>query len=376
MKRRTQLIITVTALLIMVRISTAQQPKDIRHVVVAAKDGQFHGWPANNGVWQWGDEILVGFTQGDFIIRNGHNISETHRSYLARSLDGGRSWKFWDPENFVGDNRKKSVIKSPVDFTAPGFVMRITSSQYHGNDDPEGGFFYSYDKGASWNGPYALGNIAGHKEFEGEILTPRTDYMVLGKQDCLIFISSQIPDTRMSDKISVMRTQNGGKTFEFMSRIVPSSDPHRAVMPQSIRTSGNRIVTAVRRRNVSSSDNCWIDAWESRDLGKSWSFLSRVGETGKGNGNPPALIQLEDGRLCCIYGNRTNKQVLGRYSNDGGKTWGETFVVREGYDSGFDDEDLGYCRLVQRPNGKLVAMYYWASKEHPQQHIASSTWTP
>ena len=36
----------------------------IEHSIAAIEEGRFHGWPANNGVWQWGDEILVGFTQG------------------------------------------------------------------------------------------------------------------------------------------------------------------------------------------------------------------------------------------------------------------------------------------------------------------------
>jgi hypothetical protein len=34
-----------------------------RHTIVAFEEGRFHGWPANNGVWVWGNEILVGFTQ-------------------------------------------------------------------------------------------------------------------------------------------------------------------------------------------------------------------------------------------------------------------------------------------------------------------------
>ncbi|MDW7681187.1 MAG: hypothetical protein SCK70_11520, partial [bacterium] len=30
-----------------------------KHVIVADEPGYFFGWPANHGVWQWGDEILV-----------------------------------------------------------------------------------------------------------------------------------------------------------------------------------------------------------------------------------------------------------------------------------------------------------------------------
>ena len=41
-----------------------------------------------------------------------------------------------------------------------------------------------------------------------------------------------------------------------------------------------------------------------------------------------------------------------------------------------DDPDLGYTRLVERTDGRLVVMYYWATAENPQQHIAASIWTP
>ena len=33
------------------------------HVIVYRETGKFAGWPANYGMWAWGDEIVVGFTQ-------------------------------------------------------------------------------------------------------------------------------------------------------------------------------------------------------------------------------------------------------------------------------------------------------------------------
>ena len=41
--------------------------------------GRFGGWPANNGVWIWGDEILVGFELGyhDPETTGGHAILGT-----------------------------------------------------------------------------------------------------------------------------------------------------------------------------------------------------------------------------------------------------------------------------------------------------------
>src|SRR5690606_36365357 len=35
----------------------------VQHLKIYAEDGRFAGWPANNGIWMWGDEILVGFVE-------------------------------------------------------------------------------------------------------------------------------------------------------------------------------------------------------------------------------------------------------------------------------------------------------------------------
>lgn len=55
---------------------------------------------------------------------------------------------------------------------------------------------------------------------------------------------------------------------------------------------------------------------------------------------------------------------------------GEEIVLRSKYGSLDSWADMGYVRLLERSDGKLVAMYYWASPEHPQQYIAASIWQP
>src|SRR5436309_41302 len=79
----------------------AEKPAVIRHVKVYAQPGRFGGWPANHGLWAWGDEILVGFSAG-YARDNGpgrhaidHDRPEEH--LLARSKDGGRTWAVESP---------------------------------------------------------------------------------------------------------------------------------------------------------------------------------------------------------------------------------------------------------------------------------------
>ena len=76
--------------------------RTMQHVKVYAKVGRFGGWPANHGIWSWGNEILVGFGAGYYknLGPTRHHIdrqaSEEH--LLARSLDGGLTVR-----NITGD---------------------------------------------------------------------------------------------------------------------------------------------------------------------------------------------------------------------------------------------------------------------------------
>jgi len=38
--------------------------------------------------------------------------------------------------------------------------------------------------------------------------------------------------------------------------------------------------------------------------------------------------------------------------------------------------DLGYTRSVQRPDGKIVTIYYYNTVENPEQHIVATIWDP
>ena len=144
-------------------------------------------------------------------------------------------------------------------------------------------------------------------------------------------------------------------------------------MSSTARISDTRLVTALRRKYPDQ----WVDVFVSNDNGGNWRFLSKVADTGGWNGNPPALLRLKDGRLCCVFGNRTKRQMLAKYSTDDGLTWSPELVLRDDFQAdSHNDPDLGYPRLVQRTDGKLVAMYYWATKERPQQHIAATIWDP
>jgi len=155
-------------------------------------------------------------------------------------------------------------------------------------------------------------------------------------------------------------------------------------MPAVCRLKDGSIVATVRANRVERDAKGeafmagHVDAYGSADQGRTWSFLSRVGETGGAmqNGNPPALVALEDGRIACAYGDRRTARIMMRLSSDGGKTWGDELVARDDFHKDEDGtSDMGYPRLVTNHDNNLVVVYYWATKEIPQGHIAATILT-
>ena len=383
--------------------------KDAEQIIVYGEANRFAAWPANNGAFVLeGNEILVGFTEAPYVLKqNDHNIGDPMTSWLARSLDGGASWEAFDPVNYVGDfgnEPELKILEGPINFEAPRFVMRIVGTAYHGADDPRGHFFFSYDAGITWNGPFGFGDLLHHPEIEkyglGEI-TPRTDYVITGKNECLFFLSAREMGEFGTDRLFCLKTVDGGRTFDFMGWIVKpfkeeelgetfklqlykdeSKNPYatqcRAVMSQTFEMESGKLLSVMRRKYVPEEGKSknWVDAYASLDGGKTWSFQSKVGDAGNGNGNPPALGITTDGRLCAVFGERKYGTIQMAYSSDEGKTWTEPLIlIDEFWSEDMEYNDLGYPRVVSRSDGKMVAIYYYSTKEQ-LHHIHATIWDP
>lgn len=351
-----------------------------KHVVIYHRAEAFAGWPANGGMWVWedGKEVLVGFETGKFEERKGHNITGKHANALARTTDGGDSWIIEKPEGYFQAGMKAKSLTGPIAFDAPDFAMRVLAEGY-GVSSPGGcAVSVSKDRGRTWDGPFQLSGLGELVELKGtNEITNRTDYLPMGRGSCLLMSSARPAGEGKVDRVFAARLADGGRKVEFAGWVVSPKDPDRGVMPSTVRVDKVGLVTAVRRRPADASKCCWIDCYSSPDDGKSWKLLGKVADTGKGNGNPPALARLRDGRLCCVYGDRARREIRARLSGDDGATWGEELSLRDGYKADqFDEADLGYPRLFQRPDGKMVAVYYWADEDRPEPHIAATIWLP
>lgn len=332
----------------------------IVHGVVFQQEGRYAGWPANNGIWNWGNEILVGFVEAEHLdVKGLHTYDRsTARNKYARSMDGGVTWVIedafdigqtaWGYDNNVSKEMSvlpKAMSEPIPDFTDPNFIFTI---QRHNNSDGPSHFYYSIDRGHSWSGAFWFPNM------NTSGVASRTDYIVDSGKEMSAFITVAKSNKR-EGRVALARTLDGGVNWKIVSWIGDEPDGFD-IMPSSIRLSSEKLLTVIRTRTA--TGNNLLTSHISYDNGNSWDKLDNpVLDTGKG-GSPAALIKLKDGRLALayIYRSDNGSRVNLRISDDDGLTWNDEIVVR-GMDGA--NRDCGYPRMVQREDGKLVIIYYW-----------------
>jgi len=336
-----------------------------KHVMVYFEPGRFGGWPANHGIWSWGNEILVGFTRGYYkdMGDDDHHIDleKPQIDVLARSLDGGETWSVEEPIDLRPPVPQHEAADCPgnIDFTHRDFALTVRMADI---DVGPSFFHYSYDRGRTWSGPLKL------PQFDTPGIAARTDYLVNGKHDCMLFLTAAKTDRREGRPLCV-RTRDGGKTWAFVSWIGPEPKGY-AIMPASARLSDSHLLVIVRCRE---SEHAWLSTYLSQDNGQSWEYLNDP-VPDLAEGNPAALVKLRDGRLGLTYGVRAAPfRICAKLSGDAGRTWTDEIVLR---DDGAT-RDLGYTRNVQRPDGKVVTVYYFNDPTTgPERYIAATIWHP
>lgn len=339
---------------------SAQESKDIQNTTVYYEEGRFAGWPANQGIWSWGDEILVGFVASDYQEDAGFHTYDqnTARHKYARSFDGGLTWTIedaleggqsgWGYDHDLDEDAAEQPVflKEPVEsFLDPGFVLTFVR---HNNHDGPSHFYYSEDKGKLWNGPFSF------PDFGTPGVATRTDYIVEDKQELQAFLTVA-KENGKEGRVAMVQTTNGGVDWEFVSWIGPEPDGFN-IMPSTVQISENELLTVFRSRSANPVRD-FIQAFRSDDNGKTWQKVSEpVADTGH-YGSPPALVKLDDDRLALAYAYRSQygSRICLRISDDEGKTWSHEIPVR----SDGANADVGYPVMVQRQDGKLLIVYYW-----------------
>jgi hypothetical protein len=340
-----------------------------KNVIVFKEAGRFGGWPANHGIWTWGNEIVVGFEIGYHESKTeGHTIDakRPRERAQARTVDGGVTWEVEHPEAFAGG---KTPVKCAdgIELTHPDFAMKLVMTDNENAANGPSYFFYSYDRAKTWQGPFSL------PTFGQAFIAPRTDYLVNGKSDCTLFLTAIMPTNgEKGARPFCARTYDGGGNWQFLSWIAPEPEEGFSIMPSSLRISKTRIISAIRRGATS---HHWTELFASDDDGRNWIFVNdcTLGRKEKDHYATPHLLELEDGRICITYGFRSAPfGIRARLSSDKGLTWDDEIILRK--DGG--NWDLGYPRSAQRPDGKIVTIYYFNDDPQKERHIAATIWEP
>ncbi|MCA9062411.1 MAG: exo-alpha-sialidase [Planctomycetaceae bacterium] len=313
--------------------SQAQPGHVLQHQIVYQHDGHFAGWPANNGIWNWGDEIVVGFTLGHYRKNpdGGHDIDRERPSTTrqARSRDGGVSWETEVPAfiDVNGRERATTQLTSAIDFSNPNLALRFRDDR----------FYASTDRCHTWSGPFQLPTF-GRPE-----LLARTDYIIESPQQVTAFVAASKDNGKEGQPLCI-RTTNGGLTWNRVGWIgqQPPETYGYAIMPATVALGDRGYLSMIRRGGVFDGEKqWWLETWLSPDLGQSWYQLDQPRI--ENAGNPATLTRLKNGEIAMTYGWRLPPYgIRGKVSYDNGQSWSSEFVLTADGVSW----DLGYPRTI------------------------------
>ncbi len=345
--------------------------------VIYKDPNRYAGWPANYGMWGWGNEIVLMFTSGFPDQDGGFHARDRSQPFVAmqaRSLDGGETWSVCEAPLAFGvglgahEHLNPSVLVSldqvifeppkSLDMSSPNFAVMCGKTGLR--EGAISWFYASNDRCENWIGPFAL------PMFEQLGIAARTDWLINGPRSAIVLLTSTKSDGN-EGRVFACKTEDGGASFEFVSWINEFPDGYN-IMPSSVRLEDGDIVTAIRSKG-SKRNNCWVDIYKSDNNGKTWKYVAQpVPDTGEG-GNPGSLIKLNDQRLVMTYGSRkTPYGIFAVISENGGDLWSDPILLRES----FGNHDIGYTRSVLREDGKVVTAYYINDDPNAERFIEAT----
>ena len=357
-----------------------------QHVDVYHEPGRYGGWPANHGIWSWGDEILVGFSAGHMAepgSRGFHLIDKKkpEEHLLAKSRDGGETWNVYDPSDYspgwIGamkgrgnfPDEPEPLEPHEMDFSSPYFCM--TCRMVAPSTTKVSRIYCSGNRGGNWTGPFELPGF-GVRGTAG-----RTDY-IIGPEvgHCQIFLTAMKEKDGREGRPFMAETIDGGLSWRFVAWMSEEPGSGYSIMPSTVRLRNGEMISAIRKSGLRSQlklhGRCWIEIHRSFDDGQTWGPGGHIPVPDAGrSGNPGHLLLLKDGRLVLTYGyRRPMYRIRATVSEDDGKTWRDIADVR----SNAGGPDIGYTRSVQRTDGKIVTIYYWHDKPESERYIAATIW--
>jgi len=277
-------------------------------------------------------------------------------------------------------------------------------------DAPTGGramITKSTDNGVTWSKPQTLLDSPFDDRHPG--VTELTD----GTLVCSLFTGPSLATDNIQARMGVIRSFDGGKTWEQEIRRMPLGFTRSATDGPPLELPDGSILLAGEAREKESGLIVTL-VYRSTDRGATWLLLSKVmadhtqnepsmvrlkdgilvmisrpegdivwsNDNGKTWTEPvtfgfrmfaPTLIVLSDGTLLCHFGsyNSSHSGLRAIFSTDGGHTW-----VAPGKDWGFlVDGTYGYSRSCLMPDGSVYLAYIGTGGHRPEDAKNNMTWS-
>ena len=349
--------------------------------------GVFAGWPANHGLWQLGDKVIVGFETGEMTLNGGFHAVDRRSPItpmMAETTDGGESWLPYHPigpmeltphRGHLNPTRVEQInvqlieSREPIDFHATLCKFRMTGFS-KGNS-----YLVTSEDGYSWSGPYGL------PTFNRDGVAARTCTLTDPEDNsrCLAFWSAAKASDGREGQPLLAETTDGGLTWEFVSWIDEPPPGGFGIMPSALRLPNGDILCSIRWRergadlygSVTDPFDAGLICYRSSDEGRTWQLLSMPVRGLPKAGNPPDMVRLSDGRIALVYGWRSKPfAIVVQVSVDDGLNWTEPHIIREGA----GNHDLGYSRSFVRDDDAVVSVYYWNDSPESERYIGSTIW--
>jgi len=292
---------------------------------------------------------------------NAPHIGKTGRASMSRSTDGGRTWStpvtvFDIPE---ADDSTDALVELPdgtlifaaVSYTWPG--AHYTNVGWKADTY----VIQSKDDGHTWTAParvntapltwaYPYGRIV--RLNDGTLLMSGFGgYLPIVNEEWgrkAVPGEPQKPAAQKGQFCFLVRSHDNGKTWGELT--VLSRDFNEVTM---MAMKDDSLMAVMR-----SDKEAYLATTFSTDKGHTWSQPKKIlGD----REHPGDLLRLKNGDILLCYGERNKPYgVRAVLSHDDGKTWDTAQTIMLAADG--DSPDLGYPISAQRPDGKIVTLYY------------------
>lgn len=310
--------------------------------------------------------VAIGLKNGDVlaVIRAGApHIGVKGRLDLIRSTDGGKTWsapwtaideQFDDRNPALGQLKDGTIVLAYC--IASGYDESGLRFKGGRNDRIFDGVYliFSRDNGKTWSKP--VRDVTIHNFYAGKgHVSPYGKIIQLPDGTVVMAVYFEFFDAR-GNQSYIFTSKDNGKTW---GNPVLLGEHFNETGIQRLKD--GRLLAAMR-----SEKGGHLAITESTDQGKTWSKPNQITADSE---HPADLIQLRDGRVLMVFGERNAPRGVHAMISPDGRAWekGKHIVLSDSAPNG----DCGYPSSVETGKGKVVTLYYQV--DDAKNALATST---